>query len=162
MIIIIIFILVLFLITIKIKETFIYGTKQSFKPTLKTINGPTNQISHIPKNQDILKILKNINGYKYYVGGGLINSYYAYGFKPSQISKFIDLNEANFIYNHRTKKYDKFTTINKGKIIPYLSLAIKELNKKIEGNTEIINELQDKMFKLDEKQKKKFTKKHLE
>lgn len=161
MIIIIFFILVLFLITIKIKETFIYSPK-FFKPTLKTIIGEKKKINHDPEDKAILNMIQNINGYKYYVGGGLINSYYTYGFKPSQVSKYIDLNEVKFVYNHRKKKYDKFTIINKGKIIPYLSLAVKELNKRIEENTDIINDVQDKMFKLDEKQKKKFTKKHLE
>jgi hypothetical protein len=159
-IIIFITIIILILISVKINESFIVPGTYA-KPSININYSTKIPIPHNPKNGAYLNILKNINGYQYYVGGGLANSYYTYGFKPTQISKYINLDEYKFNFNHNRKIYEKSVILNKSKIVPLVSLCIKEINDITKQNIDKINELQDRMFKIDEKNKKNFAKKHL-
>ena len=155
---IIILTLLFILYLILSKEKFI-GYKMFVKPSVKNIKSELNIVPHNKKKQNILDFLNKINGYYYYVGGGLSNSYYTYGFKHSEIADTV--NTYNFIYNHRKKEYDKFIIIEKSKLVPILSLGLKELNQITRNNIDKINDLHEKMFKLEEKSKKKIAKKNL-
>ena len=158
-----IILLMLFLLIMIIykSEHFIVLGLPLFKPSIKVTNYKPNIINADLNDMKYLNIISKINGYKYYVGGGLANSYYSYGYKPSEISKFVNINDYKFEFNQKTQKYDKFITINKNKLIPLLSLAVKEINQSIINNIDNFNDIQNRMFKIDEKIKKKITKKHL-
>lgn len=132
------------------------------KPLIFTKNSDLNKISHNPKKTKYLSMISFLKGYSYYVGGGKINSYYTFGFKPKEANLFFNLNKQNFRYDARTKKYLVDTVIDKTKLIPIISLAIKEYNNKIQKTVEKLNDIRDKMYKYEEKLNKEFTKKHLE
>ena len=152
-IIILITIIILILVGNKLKESF-YPTKVYAKPSVKIDYSKKFPFPHRPKKGLYLKIFDNIDGYKYYVGGGLANSYYTYGFKPEQVSKFIDLNDYKYNFNYDRGIYETSVVLNKSRIIPLISLGIKEINEITRKNIDKFNDIQDRMFKIDEKNKK--------
>ena len=131
------------------------------KPLIFTKNSDLKEIPHNPKIPLYLFMVKRLKGYSYYVGGGKINSYYTFGFKPEEVNLVLDLNKNNFRYDARTKTYLVDKVIDKSKLIPILSLAIKEYNNLIQTTIEKLNDVRDRMYKFEEKMNKEFTKKHL-
>lgn len=159
-IILVITIIILLSVCFKIKESFMIPGSYA-KPSIEIKYSKKIRYPHKPKKGRFLKIFDNINGYQYYVGGGLANSYYTYGFKPQQVSGFVDLNDTQFNFNHKRQIYEKSVVLNKLRIVPLISLAIKELNEITRKNIDKMNDIQDKMFKIEEKEKKKHAKKNL-
>ena len=154
-ILIIILILLLFLLynlssNLKISEHFFPGP-------------PLPYIKNIPIN---LSQISKINTYRYYVGGGLANSYHTFGFNHSEIKKRYPLIIDNLVQIEILKKFpfmkiNKYQIIKNERLVPYLTLALKELSDYNVKMVEKFNKLQNSMTKIQEKQQKAKAKKHL-
>jgi len=120
-------------------------------------------IKNVPLN---LNNISKISGYKYYVGGGLANSYHTYGFRHSEIKKYFPFMVDNqvqvlILKNYPFVKINRYEIIKKERLAPYLSLAMKEL---LDYNVKMVtkfNKLQNAMTKIQQKEQKEKAKKHL-
>lgn len=158
----ILFIILLIILLIKLQintlSNFIVG------PPLykKTKKGKKTIIIHNDKIPYYFSLIRKLNGYKYYVGGGLANSYYSYGFKHSEIKKYFNILEYKFKLIWKKMLYKNLgSEVKSAKLVPILALCIKEINQITRNNIDRINKIQDKMFKKEQKSKQGMAKNKL-